>query len=90
MKSSVASSTLVYPELCVAAKSEEQYQAELRRRQPYRRAEQAERDTHPSPSTSLSAQATRVVASTICSKIAVPREARVLVDLLSRGQLGLG
>ena len=89
MKSSAASSTLAHPELCVAAKSEEQHQAELRRQQ-YRRAEQAKRDTHPSPSTSLSIQATRVVASTICSKTVVPREARVLVDLLSGGQVGLG
>ena len=90
MKSSAASGTLAYPELCVAAKSEEQYQAELRQRQQYRRAEQARRDTHPSPSTSLSTQARRVVASTICSKTVVPREARVRVDLLSGCQVGLG
>ena len=33
-----------YPELCVACKSEEQRQAELKRRQQYRRAEQMKND----------------------------------------------
>ena len=51
MKSSTVSAALPYPELCVAAKSEEQRQTELRRRQQYCRAEQTKSDAHPSPST---------------------------------------
>ena len=57
MKSSAVSGALAYPELCLAAKNEEQRQAELRRRQEYRKAEQAKNDTHPPPSTSQSMQA---------------------------------
>ena len=57
MKSSAESGALAYPELCVAAKSEEQRQAELRRRQQHCRAEQTKSDTRPSLSTSLASQA---------------------------------
>ena len=57
MKSPAVSGALSYPELCLAAKSEEQRQAELKRRQQYRRAEQSKGDTHPSPGTYPSTQA---------------------------------
>lgn len=42
MKSSAVSGAVSYPELCLAAKSEEQHRAELKKRQQYHRAEQTE------------------------------------------------
>ena len=57
LRSPAVSGAASYPELCVAAKSEEQRQAELKRRQQYRRAEQTKNDARTPLSASQYSQA---------------------------------
>ena len=57
LQSSAVSGAVSYPELCMAAKTEEQYQAELKRRQQYCRAEQTKNDARTPLNTSQYSQA---------------------------------
>ena len=57
LRSPAVSGAASYPELCMAAKSEEQRQAELKRRQQYRRAEQTKNDARTPLSASQYSQA---------------------------------
>ena len=57
LRSSAVSGAVSYPELCVAAKSEEQRQAELKRRKQYHRAEQTKNEARTALSASQYSQA---------------------------------